>query len=171
MTSSPVDTSPPRVAASAIRNPNIDPHGARWRVQMRNRPTRSTDQHVHDRHSHRLRDIPRSKPDITGSTGATPLPLYPPVSSMAFRVGGRFHPPGGAPEDVARGDCMRSLTLDTQYRAPARREARLGGDTIKDLVLCATAGDAEAFGVLYGHYVELVYRYAYYRVGSHVLAE
>jgi RNA polymerase sigma-70 factor (ECF subfamily) len=66
---------------------------------------------------------------------------------------------------------MRSLTLDTPYRAPAWREARLGGDTIKDLVLCATAGDTEAFGVLYDHYVELVYRYAYYRVGSHVLAE
>ena len=66
---------------------------------------------------------------------------------------------------------MRSLTLDTQYRAPAWREARLGGDTIKDLVLCATAGDTEAFGILYDHYVELVYRYVYYRVGSHVLAE
>src|SRR5258707_676920 len=42
---------------------------------------------------------------------------------------------------------------------------------VKDLVLCATAGDAEAFGILYDHYIELVYRYVYYRVGSHALAE
>jgi RNA polymerase sigma-70 factor (TIGR02952 family) len=66
---------------------------------------------------------------------------------------------------------MRSLTLDTQHPLPASREARLEGGAIKDLVLCATAGDAEAFGILYDHYIELVYRYVYYRVGSHALAE
>lgn len=42
---------------------------------------------------------------------------------------------------------------------------------IRDLVLRARAGDAPAFGLLYDHYVELVYRYVYYRVGSHALAE
>jgi RNA polymerase sigma-70 factor, ECF subfamily len=66
---------------------------------------------------------------------------------------------------------MRSVTLDTRDRPPVWREVRLGGDTIKDLVLCATAGDVDAFGVLYDHYVELVYRYIYHRVGSHALAE
>ncbi|MCW2886306.1 MAG: hypothetical protein QOE54_1365 [Streptosporangiaceae bacterium] len=66
---------------------------------------------------------------------------------------------------------MGSVTLDTTRGLPASREGRLGGETIKDLVLCATAGDAEAFGLLYDHYVELVYRYVYYRVGSHALAE
>jgi RNA polymerase sigma-70 factor (TIGR02952 family) len=39
------------------------------------------------------------------------------------------------------------------------------------LVIDARAGDTEAFGALYDHYVELVYRYIYYRVGSHALAE
>ncbi|HEY7487910.1 MAG TPA: sigma-70 family RNA polymerase sigma factor [Streptosporangiaceae bacterium] len=46
-----------------------------------------------------------------------------------------------------------------------------GSDDLKDLVLRARNGEAEAFGVLYGRYVEIVYRYVYYRVGSHAMAE
>ncbi|GAA1525556.1 hypothetical protein GCM10009678_03640 [Actinomadura kijaniata] len=42
---------------------------------------------------------------------------------------------------------------------------------MKSLVLRAREGDAEAFGALYDNYVDLVYRYVYYRVGSHALAE
>ena len=39
------------------------------------------------------------------------------------------------------------------------------------LVERAQAGDAEAFGELYDRYVDLVYRYIYYRVGTSQLAE
>jgi RNA polymerase sigma-70 factor (ECF subfamily) len=39
------------------------------------------------------------------------------------------------------------------------------------LVDLARGGDTEAFGQLYDHYVGAVYRYVYYRVGSHSLAE
>jgi RNA polymerase sigma-70 factor (ECF subfamily) len=39
------------------------------------------------------------------------------------------------------------------------------------LVERAQAGDAEAFGELYDRYVDLVYRYIYYRVGTPQLAE
>ena len=39
------------------------------------------------------------------------------------------------------------------------------------LVVRAQAGDAEAFGELYDRYVDLVYRYVHYRVGSRQLAE
>jgi RNA polymerase sigma-70 factor (TIGR02952 family) len=39
------------------------------------------------------------------------------------------------------------------------------------LVRRAQAGDAEAFGELYDHYVTLVHRYAYHRVGDRALAE
>lgn len=67
---------------------------------------------------------------------------------------------------------MRSVTLDAksvpQQRAPAPGPA---ADEIKGLVLRARDGEAEAFGVLYDHYVELVYRYIYYRVGTHALTE
>lgn len=68
---------------------------------------------------------------------------------------------------------MRSLTLDppappgaAQPAAPAAAEHEL-----RDLVLRARAGETDAFGALYDHYVELVYRFIYYRVGAHALAE
>ncbi|MPZ62192.1 MAG: sigma-70 family RNA polymerase sigma factor [Propionibacteriales bacterium] len=39
------------------------------------------------------------------------------------------------------------------------------------LVDLARAGDADAFGQLYDHYLSTVYRFLYYRLGSHQLAE
>jgi RNA polymerase sigma-70 factor (ECF subfamily) len=84
---------------------------------------------------------------------------------------------------------MGSLTLDARVTLFRRAAARLGaavpteaperaeetesgrGEMIKTLVLRARDGDAEAFGGLYDHYVELVYRYVFYRVGTHSLAE
>jgi len=42
---------------------------------------------------------------------------------------------------------------------------------LRILVLRAKMGDAEAFGTLYDRYLDLVYRYVYFRVGSHALAE
>lgn len=44
-------------------------------------------------------------------------------------------------------------------------------DEMRALVLRAKTGDSEAFGVLYDRYLDLVYRYIYFRVGSHALAE
>jgi RNA polymerase sigma-70 factor (TIGR02952 family) len=55
---------------------------------------------------------------------------------------------------------MRSLTVESH-----------AVDEARDLVLRARDGEGEAFGVLYDRYVELVYRYIYYRVGSHAMAE
>ena len=42
---------------------------------------------------------------------------------------------------------------------------------VVELVARAQGGDAEAFGLLYDRYLDLVYRYVYYRVGSKPLAE
>jgi RNA polymerase sigma-70 factor (ECF subfamily) len=42
---------------------------------------------------------------------------------------------------------------------------------VRALVELAKNGDAEAFGQLYDQYVTSIYRFAYYRVGSHALAE
>lgn len=42
---------------------------------------------------------------------------------------------------------------------------------ITGLVTLAQQGDAEAFGMVYDAYVDQIYRYLYYRVGSHALAE
>jgi RNA polymerase sigma-70 factor (TIGR02952 family) len=44
-------------------------------------------------------------------------------------------------------------------------------DDLRTLVLHAKTGDSDAFGTLYDRYVDLVYRYIYFRVGSHQLAE
>ncbi len=56
---------------------------------------------------------------------------------------------------------------DEPLHAPAE------GDVAVTLALVhrAQEGDAEAFGELYDRYVDLVYRYVYYRVGSAQLAE
>jgi RNA polymerase sigma-70 factor (ECF subfamily) len=43
--------------------------------------------------------------------------------------------------------------------------------TVADLVARSQSGEPEAFGLLYDRYVDLVYRYIYYRVGSPTLAE
>jgi len=110
---------------------------------------------------------------------------YGSLSTVAFHAGGRVRP---------EENCMSSLTLDARVAAfptiprlsprtgasrrghaartrdaPADAPAR--ADAVKALVLRARDGDVEAFGILYDHYVGLVYRYIYYRVGAHPLAE
>lgn len=45
------------------------------------------------------------------------------------------------------------------------------GDRITALVQLAQGGDQEAFAQIYDRYVDQVYRFVYYRVGSHALAE
>ena len=44
-------------------------------------------------------------------------------------------------------------------------------ERMRALVELAQGGDGEAFGIVYDHYVDAVYRYVYYRVASHQLAE
>jgi RNA polymerase sigma-70 factor (ECF subfamily) len=44
-------------------------------------------------------------------------------------------------------------------------------ERVAALVALAQQGDAEAFGLVYDRYVDQIYRYLYYRVGSHALAE
>lgn len=57
--------------------------------------------------------------------------------------------------------------------APASRAGELAAreDDLRALVLRAKTGESDAFGTLYDRYVDLVYRYIYFRVGSHPLAE
>ncbi|WP_329518585.1 ECF subfamily RNA polymerase sigma factor, BldN family [Spirillospora sp. NBC_01491] len=70
---------------------------------------------------------------------------------------------------------MSSLAINAQVLTLPRRarsaDAEDRAEMLKALVLRARDGDADAFGRLYDHYVDLVYRYVYYRVGAHALAE
>ncbi|TDC63126.1 ECF subfamily RNA polymerase sigma factor, BldN family [Streptomyces hainanensis] len=53
----------------------------------------------------------------------------------------------------------------------ARDTAPSDSRRMMDLVERAQAGEAEAFGCLYDHYSDTVYRYIYYRVGGRATAE
>jgi RNA polymerase sigma-70 factor (TIGR02952 family) len=63
---------------------------------------------------------------------------------------------------------MRSSTLDPAAPTGLPDPAP---DELREVVLRACEGEPEAFGVLYDRYVDLVYRFVYYRVGTHAVAE
>jgi RNA polymerase sigma-70 factor (ECF subfamily) len=73
------------------------------------------------------------------------------------------------PSPSAAGDDGARPVGWTGGSAPAPAE----GESAVTLALVqqAQAGDADAFGELYDRYVDLVYRYVYYRVGSAQVAE
>lgn len=65
----------------------------------------------------------------------------------------------------------RGLPLRGGSNAAAPAGHDVVAERIGALVDLARHGDAEAFGQLYDHYVATVYRFLYYRVGAHALAE
>ena len=82
-------------------------------------------------------------------------------------------PLGGVP--TARGSLGNVVPLRPGFPVAAPADApepETPPDTdVVELVARAQAGDAEAFGLLYDRYLDLVYRYVYYRVGGKALAE
>src|SRR5690606_1162598 len=65
-----------------------------------------------------------------------------------------------------------AVAAPSRTTEPDVREDRdTADDDLRTLVLHAKTGDSNAFGTLYDRYVDLVYRYIYFRVGSHPLAE
>ncbi|RCG30366.1 RNA polymerase subunit sigma-70 [Sphaerisporangium album] len=59
----------------------------------------------------------------------------------------------------------------TRAAADQRERPSPESDELRRVVLRAKTGDADAFAALYDRYVDLVYRYVYFRVGCHMLAE
>ncbi|MEU9887222.1 sigma-70 family RNA polymerase sigma factor [Sphaerisporangium sp. NPDC051011] len=59
----------------------------------------------------------------------------------------------------------------TRPAADQRERPSPESDELRKVVLRAKTGDADAFAALYDRYVDLVYRYVYFRVGCHALAE
>ncbi|MFG1947617.1 sigma-70 family RNA polymerase sigma factor [Nonomuraea sp. NPDC048826] len=62
-------------------------------------------------------------------------------------------------------------TRTTEPDVREDRDTTADDDDLRTLVLHAKTGNSDAFGTLYDRYVDLVYRYIYFRVGSHPLAE
>jgi RNA polymerase sigma-70 factor (TIGR02952 family) len=89
--------------------------------------------------------------------------------------------PAGLPAAGPRAGTWWSVSDSAHLGArqpPAAVGTRGSGDTtpaeldrVRALVTLAQQGDGEAFAAIYSQYVDVVYRYVYYRVGSHHVAE
>jgi RNA polymerase sigma-70 factor (ECF subfamily) len=96
--------------------------------------------------------------------GRLPSPGLPPRPSPKPRPSPTA---GRTPAPPVQGGGTATATADT-FDEP---ELLTPDPTVADLVARSQAGEPEAFGLLYDRYVDLVYRYIYYRVGSPTLAE
>ncbi len=79
---------------------------------------------------------------------------------------------------AVRGAPVLAMAATGAGTLPGGGYGHTGGDgddaersRVAGLVALAQQGDAEAFGLVYDSYVDQIYRYLYYRVGSHALAE
>ncbi len=102
-----------------------------------------------------------------------PKPMAVPApagAGVAFRVANPVRSATAAAEAVVPSPAPAG---DDEIAADLVAHAPPEGDTAVThaLVERAQAGDSEAFGELYDRYVDLVYRYIYYRVGTAQLAE
>ncbi|MGY1721649.1 sigma-70 family RNA polymerase sigma factor [Blastococcus sp. SYSU DS0533] len=94
---------------------------------------------------------PRPTPFPRASAEALPAPLPPP-------------PPVPLPAELP-------TEVVAELAAADPGPVAAGDVDVWELVRRTQAGDAEAFGRLYDHYVTLVHRYAYHRVGDRATAE
>jgi RNA polymerase sigma-70 factor (ECF subfamily) len=103
----------------------------------------------------RFKTAPRRLP-----AGSTPRPQAGPAAGVARPK------PSPYPRQAQPSEQAQPPELTEQDEQDAAPDA-----TVADLVARSQRGEGEAFGLLYDRYVELVYRYIYYRVGSPTLAE
>ena len=101
-------------------------------------------------------DPPLGLPAARGSLGNV-IPLRPEQD---------IAPPAAPAEAGTQAGTQADAEVDELSRLSADDRAYVVG-----LVAKAQQGDAEAFGLLYDRYLDLVYRYVYYRVGAKQLAE
>jgi RNA polymerase sigma-70 factor (ECF subfamily) len=101
---------------------------------------------------------PRPTPGPRPAPPLRPTPL-PRASSEA--LAGQQH------EQVALAEAEVDAVDEAAVETPPGPE----GVDVWALVRRAQDGDAEAFGQLYDHYVTMVYRYVYHRVGDRATAE
>jgi RNA polymerase sigma-70 factor (TIGR02952 family) len=110
---------------------------------------------------------PRPSPRPRPSPGRRPSPVprptpFPRASAEALPAP---NVAADVPAPVTEADVEEVEALEAAF-VPAP-----DGVDVWELVAQAQAGDAEAFGRLYDHYVSMVHRYVYYRVGDRATAE
>jgi RNA polymerase sigma-70 factor (ECF subfamily) len=131
-------------------------------------PVGSAQRHVPPSTQPRLGTAPQPNPEESDPTGdgkgSVPRPSAPPSGPLSI-VDGR------ATEPAAGGGTPESPTGAPAIPAPVTPNPDVPDETVAELVARAQSGEAEAFGALYDRYLELVYRYIYYRVGGVALAE
>ena len=100
---------------------------------------------------------------------------FPRTSAEALVPAPAGAPSGGELADgAADGGSAEEAELTAEVveeLAVAEAGPAAAGVDVWELVRRAQAGDGEAFGQLYDHYVTLVHRYAYHRVGDRATAE
>ncbi|TAM86717.1 MAG: sigma-70 family RNA polymerase sigma factor [Jatrophihabitans sp.] len=132
-----------------------------------------------DRSGVGLRALAELINDVLAGWGTRPaLPLGPqPVFAVTTGAGAPAHP-----ARTGRGPAPARRPSPTRRPAPSRpAEASApnpDGPEVEDehaevweLVARAQAGDGEAFGKLYDRYVDVVFRFVYFRVNDRALAE
>jgi RNA polymerase sigma-70 factor (TIGR02952 family) len=105
--------------------------------------------------------MPGPSPASSPSPAPRPTPYPRPGPELPREPDVAAH----AAEAVSQESAAEVEALDAGH--PAAPE----GVDVWRLVSRAQAGDAEAFGRLYDHYVAIVHRYVYYRVGDRATAE
>ena len=112
---------------------------------------------------------PRSRPSRRPRSSPAPAPQvrptpYPRPSAEGQPATPRVDPgPVEEPEEAVGGELAGLRESEAVPEAPQV--------DVWALVHRAQEGDAEAFGELYDHYVTMVHRYAYHRVGDRTMAE
>lgn len=112
----------------------------------------------------------------SGSFGPTaPGPAYT-LAEISSTAGRRTRNSPHPAQSAARSGAHSAHSAQqTHTAAPGAHARRPAADTdsgrMMDLVERAQDGETEAFGRLYDHYSDTVYRYIYYRVGAKATAE
>ncbi|NEK87136.1 sigma-70 family RNA polymerase sigma factor [Blastococcus saxobsidens] len=109
---------------------------------------------------------PRARPTPFPRTSAEALP---PNEPTADEVTADAENADGAAAELP-AEVAEELAVAEEFAA-AEATTTTDGVDVWELVRQAQAGDAEAFGRLYDHYVSLVHRYVYHRVGDRATAE
>ncbi|MFD9126349.1 ECF subfamily RNA polymerase sigma factor, BldN family [Kitasatospora sp. NPDC059571] len=117
--------------------------------------------------------LPQPVPAVAGGAALpAPRPALPGALLRSTAAGGAAGTTGTTGTAGPRG---RATTVGPPARSRARSGQGSGTETehnpVMELVERAQAGESEAFGRLYDHYADTVYRYIYYRVGSRATAE